>query len=535
MTDAITDPITETGTESSFLRPDLAAMAAYTHQAGEAGEAINQPLDPLDTNESPLDLPPDLKEKLAWQYQQEIAANRYPDGGHGALKAAIAAYVNETASDLSASPITAQHISVGNGSDELIRSLLIATCVGGAGSILVAQPTFSMYGILARTLGVPVVSVDRHEHDFSVDLEAARAAIATAPSPVRLVFMVHPNSPTANPLTAAELDWLRALPPSTLVVIDEAYFEFCQHTTVAEVTQRPNWVVTRTFSKAFRLAAHRVGYAIAPPPLTAVLEKVRLPYNLPSFSQAAARLALAERQTLLGSIPDLIAARQQLATALQSLNNLRIWPSAANFIYVRPTQACQPHQSPDDALQAIFQQLKALGTLVRQTGGGLRITLGTPPENQRTLAHLRQVLADFTQPLPSTRAVTVQPPDPIGISTPDDLRRAYGQGQRNFANLSLAQANLQGIDLKGIDLSYADLSEAQLTRANLRGADLSYANLRGADLSQADFRGAMLIGTDLRQANLDQTDFHQADYDPTETRFPTGFNPVLAQMNRDRP
>ncbi len=399
--EAMTDPITETGAESSFLRPDLAAMAAYTHQAGEAGEAANQPLDPLDTNESPLDLPPALKEKLAWQYQQEIAANRYPDGGHGALKAAIAAYVNETAPDLSARPITAQHISVGNGSDELIRSLLIATCVGGAGSILVAQPTFSMYGILARTLGVPVVSVDRHEHDFSVDLEAASAAIAVAPSPVRLVFMVHPNSPTANPLTAAELDWLRALPPSTLVVIDEAYFEFCQHTTVAEVTQRPNWVVTRTFSKAFRLAAHRVGYAIAPPTLTAVLEKVRLPYNLPSFSQAAARLALAERQTLLGSIPDLITARQQLTAELQKLPNLQLWPSAANFLYVRPTQGCIPQQTCDQALDSLFRQLKAQGTLVRHTGGGLRITLGTPAENQRTLAHLQQVLGNFCHDLGS--------------------------------------------------------------------------------------------------------------------------------------
>ncbi|MEB3290290.1 MAG: histidinol-phosphate transaminase [Leptolyngbya sp.] len=367
----------------SFLRSDVVQLAAYQPHPGASGEAEALILDPLDTNECPYDLPADLKEKLAWAVQHTIAANRYPDGGHADLKASIAAYGAEAAPGLAA-----QHISVGNGSDELIRSLLIATCVGGEGSVLVANPTFSMYAILARTLGIPVVSVGRDDHTFAVDLDAAQQAIdQPAGLPVRMVFMVHPNSPTGNALTEAELAWLRQLPENILVVVDEAYFEFSQQTTVAEVLQRPNWVVLRTFSKAFRLAAFRVGYAVANPDLTAALEKVRLPYNLPSATQAAAALALAHRQELLAVIPEIQAQRDWLSTALVNQTPLQPWPSAANFIYARPTQ---PQRAMEDDLAHWFQQLKAQGTLIRHTGGGLRITVGSPAENQRTLLHITQ-------------------------------------------------------------------------------------------------------------------------------------------------
>ena len=367
---------------SAFLRPDLAEFAAYSAHGPDAGGARPETIDSLDTNECPYDLPEELKGKLAWTYQQAIAANRYPDGDHSNLRAAIADYVNESAA-LAPDTISVEHISIGNGSDELIRSLLIATCAGRDGAILVADPTFSMYGILARTLGIPVVNVPRNPETFAVDTVQAQAAIAQSTAPVRVVFMVHPNSPTANALTAAELTWLRQLPPDILVVVDEAYFEFSQHTTVADVLQRDHWVVTRTFSKAFRLAAHRVGYAIASPPLTQVLEKVRLPYNLPSFSQAAARLALQQRSQLLAVIPEMLNQRQRLSDALTRHSALTVWPSAANFLYVRSAQ-------PDTA--TLFRRLYQLGTHVRHTGGGLRITVGTPGENDRTLAHMAEIL-----------------------------------------------------------------------------------------------------------------------------------------------
>ena len=367
---------------SAFIRPDLLEFAAYSaHPPTEAGD---QPeiIDHLDTNECAYDLPAVLKEKLAWQYQQEIAANRYPDGGQEALKTAIARYATATA-DLDPHTIAASNISVGNGSDELIRSLLIATCLGRPGAILVAAPTFSMYSILATTLGVPVVTVERDQETFEVDLKAAQTAVETNPDPIRMIFMVSPNSPTGNGLTANELAWLQQLPEKVLVVVDEAYFEFSQQTTVAEAITRPNWVVTRTFSKAFRLAAHRVGYAIAPAQIVQVLEKVRLPYNLPSFSQAAAHLVLTHSSELMETIREVQSERDHLANAMQTLPGVKVWPSVANFLYCRPIQT-----SP----KAAFTRLHEQGTHVRHTGGGLRITIGTPEENARTLQHLKQVL-----------------------------------------------------------------------------------------------------------------------------------------------
>ncbi|MDX2240779.1 MAG: histidinol-phosphate transaminase [Leptolyngbyaceae cyanobacterium bins.302] len=367
-----------------FIRSDLAQLTAYTPHTqesftnGQVAKPIS--LDQLDTNESPYDLPEDLKQKLAWTLQTLIGSNRYPDGGHGQLKQAIANYVNESA-HLADESFTAGHISVGNGSDELIRSILIATCLSGAGSILVADPTFSMYAILAQTLGIPVVRVDR-SNQFEIDLNAAQTAIAqlTQP-PIRVVFVVHPNSPTGNALTPAEITWLKSLPDQILVVIDEAYFEFSQTTLVQEILHQPNWIVLRTFSKAFRLAAHRVGYAIAPPNLIEVLEKVRLPYNLPSLTQVAAHLALTHRQQLLETIPQLLQERDKLTSALRQNSRLQVWQSQANFIYVTL-------KDEKTALATIHQTLSQQGTLIRQIAGGFRITIGTPEENARTLEHL---------------------------------------------------------------------------------------------------------------------------------------------------
>lgn len=377
---------------SSFLRSDLSQLIAYTPQPGhgmESGQG-HQPatIDHLDTNESPFDLPDELKQKLAWHYQHEIETNRYPDGGHAKLKEAIALYVNESAK-LTADPITPSHISVGNGSDELIRSILIATCLNGNGSILVAQPTFSMYGILAQTLGIPVVTTKRHPDTFAIDCEAAQTAIETQaqssdPS-VRVVFVVHPNSPTANALTETELQWLRGLPDDILVVIDEAYYEFSQTSVVNELAQHPNWLITRTFSKAFRLAAHRVGYSVAHPDLSATFEKIRLPYNLPSFSQAAAMVALHHRQFLLASITELLEERDRLIHTLAEIPGLRIFPSQSNFVFVHLVSALP---DPHTRLENLVGTLRSQGTLIRHTGGGLRITVGTSEENQRTSQRL---------------------------------------------------------------------------------------------------------------------------------------------------
>ncbi len=363
-----------------FLRTEVARLKAY-----QPHPPIAEPYDQLDTNESPVDLPEDVKATLAQHYQQTIAANRYPDGGHGALKQAIAAYVSEAGARA-----TADNISVGNGSDELIRSLLIATALNN-GAILVASPTFSMYGILAQTLGIPVIDIGRTD-DFCINLDVAQTALQE--NAIRVVFMVHPNSPTANALSQDEIEWLRQLPSDVLVVIDEAYFEFSQQTLVADSLSRSNWVVLRTFSKAFRLAAHRVGYAVAQPGLTAALEKVRLPYNLPSFSQAAALAALNHRSALLTEVDIMMQERQTMATWLEQQSALVPWPSTANFIYCRLSTKGLAQLGLDQAegLHHVFSHLRQQGTLIRSTGGGLRISLGTPQENQRTRTNIQTIL-----------------------------------------------------------------------------------------------------------------------------------------------
>ncbi|MEM8716532.1 MAG: aminotransferase class I/II-fold pyridoxal phosphate-dependent enzyme, partial [Cyanobacteria bacterium P01_G01_bin.4] len=179
-----------------FIRPNLLSLQPYE------AEALPN-IDKLDANEHPQDLPEWFKKKLSLVWERGIHSNRYPDANHRSLKRAIAAYAG----------VEPAQVSLGNGSDELIRSILIATCLENRGSILVSPPTFSMYGIVARTLGIPVVSIPRNPTTFSLDLPACDAAIAKADAegtPIRVVFLVSPNSPTGTLLTEAELEWARS-------------------------------------------------------------------------------------------------------------------------------------------------------------------------------------------------------------------------------------------------------------------------------------------------------------------------------------
>jgi histidinol-phosphate aminotransferase len=365
-------------TAFNFIRPQIAELLAYSSHTEDT--ALPSEMDKLDTNESPYDLPAAEKKKLAEQYQNLIESNRYPDGSHEPLKSAIAQYVNET----SPFPLNSSYISVGNGSDELIRSLLIATCVGTNASILVSEPTFSMYKILAQTLGITTISIPREETHFTIKRGQADQAIAQAAAsghPVKVIFVVHPNSPTGNLLSTGEIEWLKNLPEDILVVIDEAYFEFSGHSLVGELPQHHNWAILRTFSKGFRLAAHRVGYCLAHPQLTQALEKIRLPYNLPSFSQAAALVALDNREQLLSTIAETKAERAKLYNFLAGEPRCQVWESDANFIYLRLNLASREEQQKQQ--QHLVKTLKQQGTLVRHTANGIRITVGTPSENER--------------------------------------------------------------------------------------------------------------------------------------------------------
>ncbi|MCS6943391.1 MAG: histidinol-phosphate transaminase [Geminocystis sp.] len=366
----------------SFLRDDLFSLSAYA-PSQTARDSVR-----LDANESPYDLPQELKEKLAEYYEDYVETNRYPDGGHLTLKNLLAEYVNEGNSNPGL--FDANNISVGNGSDELIRSVLIATCLNNRGSVLVANPTFSMYAILAKSLGINVVFVERNEEDFSINLDRANRAVYGGDyPPVRVVFVVHPNSPTGNCLTGEEIKWLKGLPEDILVVVDEAYYEFSGQSLVSQLPFHPNWLILRTFSKAFRLASHRVGYAIAHPEVIAVLEKIRLPYNLPAFSQLAAQLVMENRHLLLPSVREIIGERErvyQILTSHGEYKQFRVWPSCANFLYLR----WQGEDNPEKH-QLVMERLKRDKIHIRHTGGGLRISIGHQRENDAFLQALSKL------------------------------------------------------------------------------------------------------------------------------------------------
>lgn len=368
-----------------FLRDDLLKLEAYNPTPLPANP---KDLVRLDANESPYDLPKELKEKLAACYEDYIETNRYPDGSHLTLKKLLAEYVNEGAKKTGL--FKSDNISVGNGSDELIRSVLIATCLNNRGAILVANPTFSMYAILAKSLGINVVSVGRNEGDFSIDLDEANKAISGDNYPaIKVVFVVHPNSPTGNCLTEEEINWLRGLPEDILVVIDEAYYEFSGQTLVSQLPYHPNWLILRTFSKAFRLASHRVGYAIGHPLVITALEKIRLPYNLPAFSQLAAQVVMENRHLLLPSVREIIGERErvyQSLTSLKEYQQFKVWPSCANFLYLRWRGENNPEKH-----QLVMERLKRDKIHIRHTGGGLRVSIGTREENEALLKALAGV------------------------------------------------------------------------------------------------------------------------------------------------
>ncbi len=355
-----------------FLRPALLRFEPYD-------AVLPQTADKLDANEFPRDLPEWFKKKLSLVWEKGIASHRYPDATHGSLKQAIAKYAG----------VAADQISMGNGSDELIRSLLLVSCLEGRGGVLVPEPTFSMYAVTAETLGIPVVRVPRDPVSLGLDLSACQQALQE--NRIRVVCLVSPNSPTGNGVTEAEWQWARSLPADVLVIVDEAYYEFSRQTVAAEVIDRPNWVVLRTFSKGFRLAAHRVGYAIAHPQVARVLEAIRLPYNLPMFSQWAVQLALDFAEDLLVEVPAILQERDRLFEALAQIPEVQIWPSQANFLYLRV-------KGWD--LKRLQQEWLNQGTCARYTGGGLRLTVGTSEENQRSLWNLQQALHLTQQPLP---------------------------------------------------------------------------------------------------------------------------------------
>lgn len=348
----------------AVVRPEIRALTAYA--VATAHGQIK-----LDANENPFPLPGALRAKIAAAVAA-VAFNRYPEGGADAVIAALRA-----AADVPGG----LGMLLGNGSDELIEIITCALARPGA-VMLVPEPTFVMYRMNAlyagmRFVGVPLAA------DFALDLDAMLAAIERERP--ALVFLASPNNPTGNRFPTADvLRIVRAAPG--LVVVDEAYAAFAGESLLPRVGEFPNLLVLRTVSK-IGMAALRLGYAVAAPAWIAELNKVRQPYNLNALTQAAAPVVLAEQALLDAQVAAIVAERARLAAALAAVPGVAVFPAHANFVLVRVPDA-----------PAWFARLGAAGILVKNLHGAhpllaqcLRITIGTPAENDALLAALETI------------------------------------------------------------------------------------------------------------------------------------------------
>jgi histidinol dehydrogenase len=358
------------------IRPDLRGVRPYGAPQLDLKHRLN-------TNENPYPVPPGIREAMAQAVLETAATiNRYPDREAVALRADLAVYLSEaTGVDLHL-----DQIWVGNGSNEVLLQLLLA--FGGPGrAALGFEPSYTMHRTLARTTGTDWVAGER---DAGFDVEAAAAVELIRSHRPAITFLTTPNNPTGTsiPMQTIEAiyDAAQQHGPS-IVVVDEAYAEFAGPSTRSAVellAGRPYLVVTRTLSKAFRLAGARIGYLAADQRIIDALRLVRLPYHVSAVTQAIGRAALAYRRGLLAAARLVAAERDRLAEELAT-RGMRYTPSDANFLLVAFRDA-----------PAAWQALVDRGVLVRDVGlpDWLRVSVGTNAEVDGLLAALDDLLAN---------------------------------------------------------------------------------------------------------------------------------------------
>ncbi|MEW6446821.1 MAG: histidinol-phosphate transaminase [Bacillota bacterium] len=347
-----------------LIRPDLRDLVPYAvpHYPGVIK---------LDANENPYDFAPEVLAEIFRGVNGQTFV-RYPDPMAVDLRRALAKYTG----------FAPENILAGNGSDELILTLLLT--FGTGGRVLVATPTFSMYGIHARIAGAVPVEVPRLP-DFSLDLPVLLQEAAVPGT--RMIIICSPNNPTGNTVAREAIE---ALVEGTkgLVLLDEAYAEFAGESCSHLVHRYPRLVVLRTFSKAFGLAGLRVGYILADRAVVNELLKVKQPFNLNAFSQIAALTVLEHLPVFEERIRKIIADREGLYRSLKEIPDVEVFPSRANFLLFR---------TPLPA-GTVYEGLLKHRVLIRNVEGPglercLRVNVGTPAENAAFVKALVDVLS----------------------------------------------------------------------------------------------------------------------------------------------
>jgi histidinol-phosphate aminotransferase len=345
-------------------RDDLALMAGYHSPQIDVAVRLN-------TNEAPAPPPPAFTRQLA-EALATIDWHRYPDRGYRGLREAIAKHHG----------VAPEQVLAANGSNEVLQLLLLT--YGGPGRrAAVFEPTYPLHSHIARITGTEVVVGERSD-DFTLDGEEVRRALAQEPE---ITFLCSPNNPTGLVEPEETVAAVADMAPG-IVVVDEAYGQFAPWSALGLVDDRRRVVVTRTFSKTWSMAAARLGYLIGPSWLVAELDKVVLPYHLDAVKQVAGTLALAFEDEMRARVASLVEERGRVVAAMAELP-VDVWPSGANFVLFRPRH----HDGG-----AVWQALLDRSVLVRNCAswprldGCLRVTVGTPPEDDAFLAALTEVL-----------------------------------------------------------------------------------------------------------------------------------------------
>jgi histidinol-phosphate aminotransferase len=330
----------------------------------------------LASNENPFGVPESSKKAML-----EAAADlgRYPDANGFDLKSAISAKYN----------VPMDWITLGNGSNDILEIAAKAFVQKGQ-AIVYSQYSFAVYALATQGLGARHIVVPAKAYGH--DLQAMAAAID---ADTRLVFIANPNNPTGTFIPAAQIEaFLKQVPPNVMVVLDEAYNEFLapenQYESTTWVKQFPNLLVSRTLSKAYGLAGLRVGFGIAQPVATDLMNRVRQPFNVNSMAQAAAVAALGDVEFLDKSAQNNAAGYAQFIEAFNELG-LEFVPSYGNFVLVKVG-------ADEGAGARVNLALLKQGVIVRPVGNyglpqWLRISIGLPQENAVFVAALKKALA----------------------------------------------------------------------------------------------------------------------------------------------
>lgn len=348
-----------------WIRAAVRELRAYTLEAREA--AIK-----LDQNESPRDFPQDLKQEV----MRRVALrswNRYPEFETSRLREAIGRYHR----------LAQENVLAGNGSNELLLATVL-TLVSPGSRVVLPVPTFSLYDKLVAIAGGRVERVP---------FDPASGVIPVAPlldrcggdGPSPIVIVCSPNNPTGAVLERGGVE--RLLASGAVVILDRAYGEFDEEPMPA---MHERLVVLSTFSKAWGIAALRVGWLAATAETCREIRKVKLPYSMNVFSEEAAIVALENPQRCRERVDEMVAGRERLMRDLAAIPGVRPYPSKANFI---------AFETPADPLP-LFRALLQEGLLVRDISGhpglerALRVSVGTAEENERFVATLRDVVQE---------------------------------------------------------------------------------------------------------------------------------------------